>query len=342
MKKATSKLLAAALAAFAIGSAAHAVSIADLTHGYDVFVQDNVTIGGVRMHGSTAAGNNLKITASTAEFNLDGNHVAPYTIVAGNAIELNGNGRVLSNGGRGKVSVGNLLPNQSISVNANQIFLNAPAGQLDLSNTNQTAGQILTPSGIDFDAAFSGLKTLSNSLKNLLPTLPVPAASDLVFDFTGAAGLQILNLTAAQFGAFGQTNQIGNISSGVRFLVNVDLTGFSGVLGQNVNQNVSDSNASGILWNFYGAGLSEVEIRSKWVGSILAPELSVVDKNSNDIRGSVIAKSFSKSGGQVHPGSFNYDFDLPPPPSNVPDASSTVVLAALGLPILFIARRRRA
>lgn len=325
MKKFTSSLIFTA--ALGLGQIASAVSLSELTEDYDVFVSGDSNLGGARIHGSLATGNDLTITGR-AGFNLDGNHSSAFSVVAGNKIDLKSNAQVLTNGGRGLIRSGDLT-GQTVSgnrLNQSPFFLEIASGQ--------TAASVTSDNGIDFSASFNALKDLSSKVAALAPTLSLPGGSDLIFDFQNLSGLQVLNLTAAQFNAFGQTNALGSLVSTARFIVNVDLSGFAGTLGQNTNQNVSDSLASGILWNFYGA--SDVTIKSKWVGSILAPEINLTDSFSNDIRGSVIASSFTKASGQVHGGSFDYEF----PMEQVPDSGSTAALIGLGLAVVAFARRR--
>ncbi|EDY81840.1 hypothetical protein VDG1235_1460 [Verrucomicrobiia bacterium DG1235] len=205
---------------------------------------------------------------------------------------------------------------------------------LSIFNEAQTQSEILGSGVVDFSSNFTALKNLSDTLSGLAATLTPAGPGDLEFDFGLSAGLHVINLTASQLNLFGQTKNVGSLVSGARFLVNVDLTGFNGVLGQNINQNVPDSFASGILWNFFGN--SDVKIKTKWVGSILAPEVTILDEFSNDIRGTVVAKGLTKASGQIHGGSFDYEF----PEVKVPDSGSTLVLALLAIPAFLMIRRR--
>ncbi len=333
----SSRTLKIATAATALLSAhfAYSVSLKDLTQGYDVFVEEDTNLGGVRIHGSIATGNDLNLYGNKSSFDDDNKSTSKYQVVAGNVLDLQTNGQI--NGDKGLLRVGD-ASGQTVSGNR----LNQSGGSFLEMKSGQSISSITSSNEVDF-STFSTIKGISASLRAMAPTLALPiVGSDLILDFTASTGLEIINISPADFDSFGQIKEAAGsaLSSGARFVFNVDLTGFTEVFGKTlskpwgINHNMDTILASeGVLWNFYGA--DTLKLDSNWRGSILAADIDVVDDSSGDIFGAVIAESFKKAGGEVHPGSFDYDFNF-----DVPDSGSTAFLFLLSIPA-FVALRRR-
>lgn len=313
--------LASAVLSLAFATQVNA-GVIDAVQGYDVFVDGNFVIKGSHVHGATAVGGNLTLSGNMSEF---ANHGPsnPGVTVAGNIV-LNANGRI---NGNGKLEVGSLTSGQSI--NGSQDLVK---GTKKLEAQQATVG----PVDIDFDAAFDELTQLSATYAQMSATLALnslTSGGNFNYTFGATAAVEYLNITGSQLASLSNLNFNGNAAPGASLVINVDLSGYSGgAFTQNRN---GGNQANNILWNFYGA--SSVTLKNQFIGTILAPEMSVKHIN-NDIKGMVIAQHFTKEQGQVHIHKFNGY--VPPPPVHVADATATGTLVLAGALLLRAHRRR--
>lgn len=325
------KHISAGLLAVGISATALAASFEDLTYGYDVFVKNDLDLssGNVHMHGFTAAGGD--VYARDSEFKMDNLAGTAHALLAGGELFLTGNQSKALNSG--SVRIGTQGP-LGINAAGNRIGTNNGGDntRLELNGAVQTSAETFGPSGIDFNAAFSALADFSTSLAGLANTLnPAAVLSGNRLNFTSATNaVEVFNLSASDFGSFAEIDFSGFISGASKLIINVDLNGFAGAFAKNI---IGDSNtpADNVLWNFYGA--TDLMLQNQFTGSVLAAGIDVLHQN-NDLKGSVVANSFTKQGGQVHVHRFDYEIN------EVPDAGSSLLLALIALPALFAARRR--
>lgn len=333
-----SRTLAASVAASVVTtiSGIHSVSaftIADLTGGYDIFVETDARFNGVHMHGATAIGGDLTLQGSMSEF-LNDPVVRPAGLTVGGTITQNSNARINN---AGKLQVGSLLPNQSVISGS----LKTTSNKNLYFSSGQSQANVLAPSSLNMVDSFNQLSSLSASLAGMSQTLDFNAfvSGGNNFGLTLGSGsfgsLDVMNITGAQLASVQNLNfnHVSNFDQ--KLVINVDLSGYNG--GAFVQNRNGNDEADNILWNFYGA--TNLTIQNQFIGSILAPDINFTHSN-NDIKGSVIAGSFVKNQGQVHVHPFTYDFPSPSPaPPPVPDAGSTGLMALLVLPLFAVFRR---
>ncbi|HYP15815.1 MAG TPA: VPDSG-CTERM sorting domain-containing protein [Opitutus sp.] len=283
---------------------------------YDVIVKDNMTVNSTHIHGSTLVGGRLSLTGNMSEFGNQQPSGTGAGVTVNQTINLGTSGRI---NGDGILRVGALTSGQSI--NASQDLV---GGGKTLYANQATVGA----TGIDVSAAFEGLIALSNALAGLTPTLSASSLTtgdaqnrQLNLSFNSSSPFNVLNLTGAQLRDFKNISVADPGQSKSGLIINVDLTGYAG--GAFVqNRNGSGAGADLILWNFFGG--SSLSLKNQFYGTILAPELSVTHTN-NDLKGAVMAESFTKNYGQVH--RHHYEGDVPE--VHVPDSGSTAVLLML-------------
>jgi choice-of-anchor A domain-containing protein len=316
---------AAAIVALA-SSPVLALSLADLSGGYDVLVKQNAQFNDVHIHGATAVGGNLTLSGGMSEF-LNDNVVRPAGLSVGGSIAQNADARINNSG---KLHVSSLVPGQSVVPGA------LTSGGRNLYFTSgQSAAQVVVPQTIDMTAAFNNLDALAASLAGMSQTLSFNSfVSGSNFNITlgagSAIGFDVMNITGAQLAAVQNLNFSHTAGFQQKLVINVDLSNYNG--GAFIQNRNGNDEADNILWNFYGA--STLLLQNQFVGSILAPDIHLQHSN-NDIKGSVFVDSLTKTGGQVHVHSAKIDFPKP-----VPDAGSTGLLALLAFPLLLSFKRK--
>ncbi len=321
-----------------LAPAAFSASISDLSGGYDVIVSGNATFDGVHIHGAIAIGGNLELKGNKSEFLMD-NVSRPAGLTVKGSIDQKADGQIVR---KGSLHVGSLNSGQSVVSKPGKNYLQSASGKkLYLEpNGGQTQTDVLSPAAVDMVASFNHLSALSASLAALDQTVSFGSfVKGSEFKFTLQSGslvdFDVMNITGTQLASV-QTLNFSKVSgSDQKLVINVDLSGYKGgAFAQNRN---GDKEADYILWNFYGAPTLTLE--NQFIGTILAPDIALTHKN-NDIKGSVIAGSFTKIGGQVHVHSFSNDFPEKTPASHsVPDGGSTGLLVLLMAPLLGLLHR---
>lgn len=312
-----------------------AATLLELTGGYDVLVEGDMSLNGVHMHGATGVGGNLALSGDITEF-LNDPVTRPAGLTVAGSIALGADGRINNSG---KLHVGTPGANQSVNDTPGSSALNdSDSGKNIFFSSGQSAGDVSSlPSGFDVAGSFGVLRGLSSSLAAMSSTLSFgdyTSGQNFSFTLGSGSGLDVFNITGAQLAQVTNLN-FGHLAGFTQQLViNVDLTGYTGgAFTQNRN---GEQEANNILWNFYGA--DSLSLSNQFIGSILAPDLSLTH-NNNDIKGTVIAESFTKNGGQVH----IHDFTTPDStPDPVPDGGSTALFALLVAPLLGWFKRRAA
>ncbi|HEX2862053.1 MAG TPA: choice-of-anchor A family protein, partial [Lacunisphaera sp.] len=317
------------LLAFTLLAAAR-LAATPLGIGYDVFVEKDFNVSNGHIHGSSAVGGNLVLTGSKSEFASKSSSTEPGLVVAGQ-VDLSTDGFVFY---PRAAQVGSLANGQAV-VAYNQ------GKRLTQGNSSLEAKTIEVGAvGIDFTAAFDELALLSHSMASLAATVDLLTITtgdaqnkQLNLGFPTANPFNVLNLTYAEFANFKSISVDAPGTDAGSWIINVDLTGYNGsAITQ--NRNGSDDGADLILWNFFGA--NTLVLQNQFYGTVFAPELDFTHQN-NDLKGQVIASSFTKLNGQVH--IHRYEGGVPPPPA-VPDTGSSLLLMAGALTTLVGLRAR--
>lgn len=318
MKSVRHLLLAPGLALVLLPMAAFAGSI-DVTQGYDVFVHGNATFDATHVHGSTATGGNVSLTGNMSEFANDG-PTNPGLTVAGQ-VNQGADARI---NGNGILNVGSLSGGQSV---------NSSDDLVGSGHTLYANAVNVGPVGVDFGTAFTQLTQLSDTFASTAGTVSLGSlvsGGNLSYTFGSSDTVDFLDITGDQLAAISNLGFSGTPTAGSSLVVNVDLSGYTGgAFAQ--NRNGSNTQATHILWNFYGA--SSLSLQNQFIGTILAPTIDLTHTN-NDIYGTVIADTFTNSGGEVHVD--QYQGTVPKP---VPDSASTALLVLVGLAGLVVVRR---
>lgn len=310
----------AVVAAGLLTSAASAISLQDLTHGYDVFVKEDATLNGVHIHGSIATGDDLILQGNMSEF-ASRPLLSDHAILTNDVISQGADGRVFNGQ---SIQTGAVVSGQGISGND----LSSGSGKTLYMNGNGAINLGVT--SVDFSSAFSALESFSASLASLAATVGFTEIQSGVIG--NANALNVVNVTWDQIASLSEINFGGLVSVG-KLIINVDISGdLSRAFAQ--NHNGGDNLADNVLWNFVGADASFYLGDRTFKGSVLALGDSVSHANGNFL-GQVVAENFSKTYGQVHVHRFDEDFKV-----NVPDTGSTLVLALLAVPAFFVIRRR--
>lgn len=326
--------------------AGSAATLLEITGGYDVLVEGDMSLNGVHMHGATGVGGNLTLTGNQTEFFLD-KPARPSALTVGGSVTLDANGNVLS---PGKLHVGSLTSGQSIGEkhagNPDILALKSASGRDLVFQGGQTAAQANTlPANFDVAGSFNVLRGLSSSLAGMSQTLDFNDylsgdANNLAFNLQLGlgGGFDVMNITGAQLASLKTLNFSHLAGFDQQLVINVDLSGYHG--GTIVQNRNGEPEADNILWNFYGA--DSLTLENQFIGSILAPDLALTH-NNNDLKGSVVAQSFTKNGGQVHVHDFAFPTPDPSPQgSPVPDGGSSGFLALLAAPLFGWFKRRAA
>jgi choice-of-anchor A domain-containing protein len=264
---------------------ASAASATSILTPYNVIVSGNFSDGGIDCNGAAAVGGVATLGGGlNVGGDLDGEALTALPgsttfIAAGNGGTVNGLSGTL------QLAAGNYY----VYGTAGTIYNNGnPKGTLDTSDP------------INFSSTFAQFQGTSAQISNEAQT-----AGDSVTG-TGAltinvnqAGLNIIDLTAAQVANAGSINFVG-VSSSKWVLVNVsgttDTLNLSGGTSFNGNQEVGDgaTGAEDVLYNFYQA--TAVQLEGAVVGSVLAPN-AVVTGSGYQFDGSLVAAQFAQGTG---------------------------------------------
>jgi choice-of-anchor A domain-containing protein len=276
---------------------------------YNVFVLGDIQQQYTDIEGKLAAGGDINFTGGIgSKLQTNGSNV----VVAGGDLTMS----------NGQVFHGNAVYGGNHNVASN---VGIPQGQFNKGNP------------IDFSAAGNELKQLSTYLASLAPT----GSTTVEYGGINLAGkgtnFNVFNLSGADLS---KANNF-QISADSESTVVVNVSG-SNVSMQNFGFNLTGTNRSKVLYNFYEATTltaSGIGIE----GSILAPFANFAF-NNGQTNGNVIVASMSGNG-ESH--NYLFDGDLPDkPPEKPPEKSQSVpepaTLTGLGLVagILGFSRRK--
>lgn len=152
-----------------------------------------------------------------------------------------------------------------------------------------------------------------------------------------AAGISLINIPASALTTQNlQYNTPPSVPAGRALIINV--TGVPTTLNWQVNAGGSNTAGQNVLWIFQTASNFNLNLNSRWVGSILAPTANL--SNVTAIEGGVYVNNFTQRG-EVHLPMATNTTRTPPITTEIPIPEPTAV-ALLAVPALAAVRRRRA
>jgi choice-of-anchor A domain-containing protein len=304
--------------------------------------------------GTLVIGGNLTTGQNKYQVSLRDGAQTPhgYALAVGGNITINskntpGMSVLKNNAASGAVLLGGTLSAPAANANGKDqngnSFLNAPSVTHDVVNVSQAftdlraMSQKLTALGgtaMTFDGDSQGNNInrmyLNPSIAKITDT-SIMAESFYLFSVTASQLSKIKNpLQGFDF------KQNGFKESDL-FVFNI-INDLAGTNVANLKFQFDGSWADNILWNVSDGNL-EVTSQVSFTGSLLAPNSTFTHGNS-DVNGTIIAKSYTTNGGsaELHPVLFNGTPAVPPVGVVVPEPSSLVVGALLGLGLF---RRQR-
>lgn len=288
------------MVAASVSSGALATGIGGDANGYNVFIfgtgmfnsQNTDTMGNL------AAGGNVMLLNYSVAAGIAGNPAAspnPARLVVGGTLTA-------SNGGVGQGQNGTIYTNNTPSLT---------------SFTASGGTKALAQSGVSsFSNDTSVYTNLSNSLGALANTgtVSLNTTSDTLTLTGTSSGLNVFDLTAAQFNA-SQTQTIDiNAPTGSTVLINV--AGTTDAFNGNGQVNETGVTAANVLYNFFQA--TTVNLSSKDPeGSVLAPLAGVIGENGQ-FHGQLVAGSYG--GPSASDGTDTTQFDNVQFTGNLPSA----------------------
>lgn len=333
MKLALRVAVLSVIAMLPLPAAAATVVGTDALKEWNLIVLGDLTSGS-EVEGRTFVGGNLSGNSSNYQIRnpAPSSYDWPGLTVVGNVTGgtknlNNGAGAIVGgnvtsgfnlNGAVQTVTVGGTI--QNTNVNSNTVLSGQAAvpGFLSALTDQKTA---LTSSMYDLSSAYAGLA--SNSIVSI-------ASNRATFNAApGGDGVAVFNLTAADFGTFGEIQF--NLNGASTAIVNV--SGANVLLSDNFlggTQNLGRS----VIWNF--ADASTLNLTTAWGGSVLAPHAA--GTIANYIQGSAVFASLIQNG-EVHLDTYSGGFS-PSISGTVPEPA-TWALMILGFGGVAGALRRR-
>lgn len=293
--------------------------------GFNVFVQNDFVFGGGDVEGAVAVGNNLTIQGSNGQFAIQSagtftvpGMAAPAGLLVANDVNLNGGGLGLLSGA--KVLIGSNTQTKALSVDMNGATVNTrvvnTAGNYsstpNISLSHSQSENVYQTSPIDFTAAFSVFRSRSTNVAALATNMTITNANGTaqnpsslsnnsqIYVKALSAGANILNLTGTNINNISSMTFDVKPSASQYVVINVDNPGTFNWSNFNFT-GVSSTEAQYILINFSNSTTVNINSSSTVFATIFAPNADVDKKNSANIDGQVIAKSFTMlQGGEVH------------------------------------------
>lgn len=293
--------------------------------GFNVFVQGDFVFGGGDVEGAVAVGNNLTIQGNNGQFAIQtpgtftvAGMAAPAGLLVGNDVNLNGGGLGILSGG--KILIGSNAQTKALSVDMNGATVNTRVVNIagnynstpNISLSHSQSENVYQTSPIDFSTAFNVFRVRSTNVAALATNMTITNANGIaqnpssisnnsqIYVKALSAGANILNLTGNNLNKISSMTFDVKPSASQYVVINVDKPGTFNWSNFNFT-GVSSTEAQYILINFSNSTTVNINNSSTVFATIFAPNADVDKKNSANLDGQVIAKSFTMlQGGEVH------------------------------------------
>lgn len=320
-------LLAILIAVFACGTVAYSQSPTTPAQGFNVFIENNMTLQTNESEGPVACGGDLVVNGNyQVAVNHPGNFMVNGVTIgllvggkvnyqSGNALQVNQNTYVKIGNGTGShvwyydqnnaASPIRITPSSNYN-SSPRIMLQANSNQLGVSVNNNP---VIQSGLVDFSAAFQEMKATSLSISQCTGNAqltnpngqPIPAnnlPNQVKINLQN--GVNYLNVTGADMNNVQVFTYNQPPSASKILIVNVDAPG-------TFNWNVWNQAGVGfqqcpyILYNFYNTTQLNINGNSTIEGTVFAPFADInKTTNQSNIEGQIIGKSLIHSGGEMH------------------------------------------
>lgn len=313
------------VALFAIIPSGNSQTFTQEAQGFNVFVQNDFAFGGGDVEGAVAVGNNLTIQGNNGQFAIQtpgtytvAGMAGPAGLLVGNDVNLNGGGLGILSGG--KVVIGSSILTKALSTDMNGATVNTRIVNIsgnysstpNISLNHSQTENVYQTSPIDFTAAFNAFRSRSTNVAALATNMTITNAigvaqnpssisnNSQIYVKALSAGANILTLTGSNLNKISSMTFDVKPSASQYVVINVDKPGTFNWSNFNFT-GVSSTEAQYILINFSNSTTVNINNSSTVFATIFAPNADVAKKNSANIDGQVIAKSFTMlQGGEVH------------------------------------------
>ncbi len=288
--------------------------------GFNIFASQNITTSGGDIEGGIAMGNNFTISSGWSQMTCQnagaGNWYGTvggtnYGLVLHGLINWIGGGfNVNANGNNNWLKIAN-LNGATMVQNGQNINIQKSGIQLNANSTNQTTGQVVGTTSIDFVAAFATLTATSNNFaacpNTVTPNYDYGNPNPKLTLSTANSGRNIWHITAAQLTSWQSITFNNQPNSSQVLIINVDASGTLNLPNFPNMAGIGRTEARYIIWNFYNTSTINISGGGMVEGSILAPNATINKTSSNNIEGQIICTNFTQTTGEVHVATYNHN-----------------------------------
>ena len=313
--------------AFFYSNGSYAQSPTYSAKGFNVFIENNMTLVSNESEGPVACGNDLTLQGNyqvavnhPGNFTVGGNKIGllvggKVNYQSGNALQVNQNTYVkIGNGQNSNVwyyDQNNAASPIRVTPGSNynsspRIMLQANSNQLNVGVNNNP---VFEDNLIDFSSAFQEMRNIASSIAQCNGNAQLTNPNGQPISTTNLPnqvkinlqdGINYLNVSGADMNSVQVFTYNQQPSASKILVVNVDA---SGTFNWNVwNQaGIGFQNCPYILYNFYNTTTLNIQGNSTIEGTVYAPFADIVKTvNQSNIEGQIIGKSLVHSGGEMH------------------------------------------
>lgn len=300
-------------------------SFSNLLHGYNLITvgSGSNSINGYDVQGAVATYGSLSLTSTTIAANGGSDYTNYPALYVNGQLTLSGTSQL----NNGYASTPNLstAANSPWSSSSQYLLKNSSTGGVILNNTHASDPRsVAAPSGWDWASMNSTAKSVSNDLANqsvngkisvsgqtLVLSANTGVTGAIVFDFnmhgTSTSGFYTSGSTMYYNGTMFTSVQF-SVPTNDTFVVNLENATDGSTLFSNINFNMSNDDASRLLWNIIpspdcGTNTETLSIGANggnFYGAILAPMINLSNAGGSTLSGEVLSYTYQNSGDEMH------------------------------------------